>query len=114
MALAVYLYGRRIGTLQPGTGADYTFAYSEAVIENADRGAVVLSHSLPAQEEPFHPAATRAYSQALLPDSGRREELARELQVSVHDSYALRARVGRDCAGAVVILPEEERLESEE
>jgi serine/threonine-protein kinase HipA len=113
MALAVYLYGRRIGKLRPGTGADYTFAYSEAVIESADRGAVVLSHSLPAQEEPFGPAATRAYFEGLLPESGRREELARELQVSVHDSYALLARVGRDCAGAVVILPEEERLEGE-
>jgi serine/threonine-protein kinase HipA len=108
MALAVYLYGRRVGTLLPGTGADYAFAYSEAVVENADPGAVVLSHSLPVQGEPFDPAATRAYFEGLLPESGRREELARELQVSVHDSYALLARVGRDCAGAVVILPEDE------
>ncbi|HKF84080.1 MAG TPA: HipA domain-containing protein [Solirubrobacterales bacterium] len=113
MALAVYLYGRRVGTLQPGTATDYAFAYSETVVESADPGAVVLSHSLPVREEPFDPAATRAYFEGLLPESGRREELARELQVSVHDSYALLARVGRDCAGAVVILPEQERLESE-
>ncbi|HEX5990738.1 MAG TPA: HipA domain-containing protein [Solirubrobacterales bacterium] len=110
MALAVYLYGRRIGTLRPGTGTDYTFAYSREVVEEAGHGAIVLSHSLPAQEEPFDPVATRAYFEGLLPESGRREELARELQVSIHDSYALLARVGRDCAGAVVILPEEEDL----
>jgi serine/threonine-protein kinase HipA len=114
MALAVHLYGDRIGTLRPGTGTDYTFAYSEALIERASRGTIVLSHSLPVQEEPFDPAATRAYFEGLLPESGRREELARELQVSVHDSYALLAQVGRDCAGAVVILPEDEEPPTEE
>jgi len=110
MALAVYLYGDLIGTLQPGTGTDFTFTYSEQVVERAGLGAVVLSHSLPIREEAFDPAATRAYFEGLLPESGRREELARELQVSIHDSYALLARIGRDCAGAVVIVPEEEGL----
>lgn len=114
MALAVHLYGQRIGTLQPGTGADYTFAYTPAMIEQVGPGTVVLSHSLPVREEPFDPAATRAYFEGLLPESGRREELARELQVSINDSYALLARVGRDCAGAVVILPEDEPPPDEE
>lgn len=110
MALAVYLYGDRIGTLQPGTGTDFTFVYTEAVVERAGPEAIVLSHSLPVRAEPFDPAATRAYFEGLLPESGRREELARELQVSIHDSYALLARVGRDCAGAVVVVPEGETL----
>lgn len=114
MALAVHLYGRRIGTLQPGTGTDYTFAYSDDVVERAGRGAIVLSHSLPVQEGRFPPAAARAYFEGLLPESGRRDELARELQVSAHDSYALLARVGRDCAGAVVIAPEDELPQKEE
>ena len=75
MALAVYLYGDLIGTLQPGTGTDFTFTYSEQVVERAGLGAVVLSHSLPIQEEAFDPAATRAYFEGLLPESGRREDL---------------------------------------
>jgi serine/threonine-protein kinase HipA len=110
MALAVHLYGRRIGTLEPGTGTDFAFRYTEATVAGAGSGTIVLSNSLPVQEEAFDPAATRAYFEGLLPENSRREELARELQVSAQDSYALLARVGRDCAGAVVVLPEGEEI----
>ena len=108
MALAVHLYGTRIGTLEPGTGTDYSFSYSAETVRRAGEGAVVLSQSLPVRGDPFDPPATRSYFEGLLPESGRREELARELRVSVNDSYAILARIGRDCAGAVVLSPEEE------
>lgn len=108
MGLDVYLYGRKIGALEPATATDYTFEYSDAIVEEMAEGTIVLSQSLPVQAGPFGPPATRSYFEGLLPESARREELARELQVSVNDSYALLARTGRDCAGAVVIVPEEE------
>jgi serine/threonine-protein kinase HipA len=108
MGLDVYLYGEKIGALQPATATDYTFEYSESIVETVASGAIVLSQSLPVKSGPFDPLATRSYFEGLLPESTRREELARELQVSVNDSYALLARIGRDCAGAVVIAPENE------
>jgi serine/threonine-protein kinase HipA len=114
MALAVHLYGRRIGALHPGTGTDYTFEYDAAAVEAAGLGAIVLSQSLPVKTGAFDPAATRSYFEGLLPESARREELARELQVSVNDGYALLAKIGRDCAGAVVIVPESETPEDNE
>ncbi|HSC21023.1 MAG TPA: HipA domain-containing protein [Solirubrobacterales bacterium] len=110
MGLSVYLYGRKIGRLEPATATDYTFEYDDSIVKEVETGTVVLSQALPVQREAYDPLATRCYFEGLLPESSRREELARELRVSVNDSYALLARIGRDCAGAVVILPEGEML----
>ena len=51
MSLDVHLDGHRIGTLERGTGTDYTFAYTPEVISEAGEGAVVLSNSLPVRDE---------------------------------------------------------------
>jgi serine/threonine-protein kinase HipA len=108
MGLDVFLYGRKIGELEPATATDYTFRYDDTIVKEVSGGTIVLSQALPVRPEAFDPLTTRSYFEGLLPESMRREELARELQVSVNDSYALLARIGRDCAGAVVIVPEDE------
>lgn len=105
MSLTVSLKGSPIGTLHPGTGTDYTFEYTDEVVVGAGLDAIVLSQSLPVRKESFDPAATRSYFEGLLPESARRDEVARELRVSPHDSYRLLEEIGRDCAGAVVIAP---------
>lgn len=111
MSLAVHLRGARIGTLTQGTGTDYTFAYTPPVVTEAGQGAVVLSHSLPVREEPYGAIETRTFFEGLLPEHSRRDELARELRIDANDSYALLAAIGRDCAGAVVIVPDEEEAD---
>lgn len=107
MSLAVHLYGGRVGTLRPGTGTDYTFEYTAAIVEDAGKGAVVISHSLPVREEPYGAIETRTFFEGLLPESSRRDELARELRIDSNDTYALLGAIGRDCAGAIVIVPDE-------
>jgi serine/threonine-protein kinase HipA len=106
MSLDVYLHGVQIGILEAGTSTDYTFAYIQQTVEEAGLGAIVLSQSLPVREEPFDAMATRTFFEGLLPESARREEIATELRISPNDSYRLLEEIGRDCAGAVVILPE--------
>jgi len=108
MSLAVNLHGARIGTLSQSTATDYTFEYASRVVAEAGQGAVVLSHSLPVRDEPYGPIETRTFFEGLLPESSRRDELARELRLDSNDSYALLAAIGRDCAGAIVIVPAEE------
>ena len=105
MSLDVYLYGARIATLEPGTGTDYTLSYTPETVSGAGEGTIVLSQSLPVREEPFDAIATRAFFEGLLPESTRREEIATELRISPNDSYRLLEEIGRDCAGAVVIVP---------
>jgi serine/threonine-protein kinase HipA len=105
MSLDVYLHGVQVGILEAGISTDYTFAYTQQTVEEAGLGAIVLSQSLPVREEPFDPIATRTFFEGLLPESTRREEIATELRISPNDSYRLLEEIGRDCAGAVVILP---------
>lgn len=111
MSLAVHLQGSRIGTLRPGTGTDYAFEYTPEVVVAAGDGTVVLSHALPVREEPYGAIETRTFFEGLLPESSRREELARELRIDANDSYALLAAIGRDCAGAVAVVPDAAGLE---
>lgn len=108
MSLDVYLYGERIGALFPAGEDGYRFAYSADCLERFGRGTGLLSTSLPTTEERFSADATRAFVEGLLPEGMRRLKLARELDVDPGDGYALLAELGRDCAGGVVFLPQEE------
>jgi serine/threonine-protein kinase HipA len=106
--LVVYLGDARVGTLHAGAGpAEYLFAY-DASIGVSRSGAIVLSVSLPVQPEPYGPDRARPFFDGLLPERGVREQLAGNLRIDPDNSFELFARIGRDCAGAVVILPEGE------
>lgn len=108
MSLDVHLDGSRVGTLTRAAGADYFFAYAPETVAAAGEGAVVLSNSLPVRVQPYEPLETRSFFDGLLPEDSRRNEIARELRIDAGDGYALLAEIGRDCAGAVVIVPEGE------
>lgn len=105
MSLDVHLDGRLIGVLERATGTDYAFAYTPEVVAEAGAGTVVLSNSLPVRAGAFGSIETRAFFDGLLPEESRRNEIARELRLDAGDGYALLAEIGRDCAGAVVIVP---------
>ncbi len=108
MVLAVHLHGARIGTMRRAAGTDYTFEYAPEVVEEAGEGAILLSHSMPVRADAYGPIETRVFFEGLLPEQARREELARELRLDANDSYAVLAAIGRDCAGAIVIVPDED------
>jgi len=114
MSLDVYLNRTQIGKLTQTAGTDYVFTYAPAIVSAAGEDAIVLSNSLPVREEPYDAIATRAFFDGLLPEDARRDEIARELRIGSSDSYGLLAEIGRDCAGAVVIVPEGASLALEE
>lgn len=105
MSLDVYLHGAKVAVLEPGTGTDYTLAYTPETVAAAGEGAIVLSQSLPVRAETYDPIATRTFFEGLLPESARRQQIATELKISPNDSYRLLEKIGRDCAGAIVIFP---------
>jgi serine/threonine-protein kinase HipA len=107
VCLDVYLYGERIGKLSR-SGGGYEFAYSKNCLEWFGAGVAVLSTSLPTRDEPYSSDGTKAFVEGLLPEGMRRLKLARELGVDPGDGYALIAKVGRDCAGGVVFLPQDD------
>ncbi len=104
-ALAVYLADKRIGTITPSRDAQYVFAYTPEIVA-AVRGEAVLSMSLPVRAELFDEVASRPFFEGILPEGDIREQIAARLKLSRQNSFGLLAALGRDCAGAVVIMPE--------
>ena len=94
--LEVWLQGAHIGTLSQIDGR-LSFAYA--------LGATApLSQSLPIRPEPFDDRATRPFFAGLLPEGGKRKQIAKTLQVSTQNDYALLDSLGGECAGAVTLL----------
>ena len=94
--LEVWLLGAHIGTLSQIEGR-LSFAYTSGA-------SAQLSQSLPIQPEPFGDRATRPFFAGLLPEGGKRKQIAKTLQVSTQNDYALLDSLGGECAGAVTLL----------
>ena len=94
--LEVWLLGARIGTLSQVDGR-ISFAYATAAT-------TPLSQSLPIRPEPFDDRATRPFFAGLLPEGGKRKQIAKTLQVSAQNDYALLDSLGGECAGAITLL----------
>lgn len=94
--LEVWLLGAHVGTLSQIDGR-LSFAY-------ASGATTALSQSLPIRPEPFDDRATRPFFAGLLPEGGKRKQIAKTLQVSNQNEYALLESLGGECAGAVTLL----------
>lgn len=99
MSLLV-LWDTEIGRLErtDERSREYAFRYTRL-------DARPISLSLPVREEPFSPADSRPFFEALLPEGALREQIAQELRLAPSDGYGLLERLGRDCAGALQIVP---------
>jgi serine/threonine-protein kinase HipA len=99
--LGVWLSADRLGTLELSDGR-LNFRYDPAWLSRP--GAVALSHSLPLGPERFDDHRTRPFFAGLLPEGRLRAVLARQLQVSRENDFALLDQIGGECAGAVTLL----------
>lgn len=105
LRLVVLLNTRRIGLLEKSaTGAVY-FQYDSAWL--ADSNATQISHSLPLSEERYSGAPVEAYFENLLPEGTEiRRKIAARIQADSDDPFDLLSIIGRDCVGAVQLLPD--------
>jgi serine/threonine-protein kinase HipA len=99
--LNVWLFAHHVGTLALLEGR-LSFRYAADWLAQGD--AVALSVSLPLQAEPFDDRRTRPFFAGLLPEGQLRRLLARRLQVSGQNDFALLDHIGGECAGAVTLL----------
>ena len=70
----------------------------------APHATVPLSQSLPIRPDAFDDRETRPFFAGLLPEGGTRKQIAKTLQVSAQNDYALLDSLGGECAGAVTLL----------
>jgi len=110
--------GQRVGTWAVDRGT-HRFTYERSWLDSPQRRALSLSLPLTPALEIRGPAVAN-YFDNLLPDNERiRERLGRRFKTGSTDAFALLEAIGRDCVGAVQLLPESaepkgwDRLESE-
>jgi serine/threonine-protein kinase HipA len=97
--------GTETGRLEEDGRGRLRFAYDRAWLARPD--AVALSHSLPLVDGAQCEGPSRTYFAGLLPEGPVRSAAAARAGVGVDDDLGLLAALGRDCAGAVRLLPAE-------
>lgn len=101
--LIVYLNGVRVGLLSDAE--ESVFVYDPDWLSSGP--GYPLSRQLPLRAEPFSERAVRAFFSGLLPEAEPRDRVASILGVSSGNDFAILARIGGDCAGAISLVPED-------
>src|SRR5690606_18824081 len=112
-ALHLWMNGEFVGTwgVRPHVGE--TVQYDDNWVSSEQGRPLSLSLPFTPGNQPHRGGAVRAYFENLLPDSKNiRERVARRFQAGSTDAFALLAEIGRDCAGALQILPVDASPES--
>jgi serine/threonine-protein kinase HipA len=118
--LHVYLHDRLVGALtRPDEQLlDFTFTYYRDYLAAADSDddrddvagtARPISLSLALRAEPYAGAVARNWFANLLPEGAARQHLAAQFGLTVQDDFGLLGAIGRECAGAVSLWPQDQQ-----
>jgi serine/threonine-protein kinase HipA len=104
--LGVWLYGTCIGDLTEPRRDRMRFEFTEEAESRFRAGSLVFSAALPIDtlRKP-NGLAVRAFFHELLPEGEARDAIEKKFMIARGDDFGLLEAIGRDCAGAVVILP---------
>jgi serine/threonine-protein kinase HipA len=106
--LNVYLDGILTGLLRQSSQGRLSFTYDEGY--QNDPSGPPLSLSMPKATTAHPHKPVHAFVSGLLPDSPPAlQRLGRKYGVSANNPFALLRHIGRDAAGAVQVLPQEDR-----
>jgi serine/threonine-protein kinase HipA len=108
-ALAIWMYERQIGLLSRQRGV-LSFAYTPEALE-LGAGLPLLSVSMPTRSRRYSGDLPTAFFDGLLPEGEARRMIAYDFGVNDDDVLGLLRAIGRDCAGALVIVPEGTNLD---
>jgi serine/threonine-protein kinase HipA len=115
MPASIRLYGLPVGVLDVARDGDLSFRYEQGWLERTQLPHHPLSLALPLSPDPYQHDRAGPFFDGLLPDSQQtREALARYLQVDATDDYALLYQLGRDCPGAVTVMPLDDEVIADE
>lgn len=103
-ALDVWLHGAKIGSLSRH-GGTLSFQYDTGVVAGGG-GRPLLSVSMPTRARPYRGQLPFAFFDGLLPEGEARRMIAHDFGLEDRDTFGLLEVLGRDCAGALVIIPE--------
>jgi serine/threonine-protein kinase HipA len=105
--LLVLANGEALGRLERMTNASLRFRYEESWV--ASHPNLPISRQLPVQEKAYSGGAVEAYFENLLPDNEEiRGKIAATFGMTEVSPFAILARLGKDCVGALQFVPEGE------
>lgn len=99
--LGVLLHQRPVAVLERSADGHLRLTY----LPTAERA---LSLALPVRAEPYEDAQLLPFFEGLLPEGRVRDQLATRFRIEPADVFGLLREFGRECAGAVTVLPEAE------
>ena len=103
--LNVYLNGRIVGQLRRSSSGAIDFCYDQRWLDWSR--AIPVSLSLPLREDRYIGAPVAAVFENLLPDNPDvRRRVAERSRADGSDAYSLLAAIGRDCVGALQVIPD--------
>lgn len=104
--LNVFWDERLVGRLSATRTGRLRFCYSPTWLTHPD--ALPVSFSLPLQSEEFGSEASTNFFENILPEEDARDALAQAAKLNKKDVFSFLKKFGRECAGALIILPEDE------
>lgn len=102
--LHVWMHGRHIATINESRRR-MKLTY---VAGAAQLGVPLVSVAMPMSSNAYPDKIVRPFFHGLLPEGDARQMIAYDFDVAANDDFALLAQLGRDCAGALVVLPPDE------
>jgi len=105
-SLAVWMNGERVGEWRIDRRGMHEFRYEETWLSSADARPISLSMPLQPPDAPYRNDLVEGFFDNLLPDA---IEIRRRIQArfgaATTSAFDLLAEIGRDCVGAVQLLP---------
>lgn len=98
--MTVWYRDQRVGELKPNQNGDFLFSYDDAWINGKDSFPISLSLPLGTSIDQNR---ANAFFSNLLPEGPGKEQLCRQLGISLDNRYETLKAIGRDCAGALMI-----------
>jgi serine/threonine-protein kinase HipA len=108
LALGLWMNGQRIGAWHINPNGDHELRYDPDWVESPLGRPVSLSMPLRPASVPYRGAVVHNFFENLLPENRAiRQRIARRFQTTA-DAFDLLGEIGRDCVGALQLLPIEQ------
>lgn len=104
-SLDIWIYGELVARITERRTGKFQLRYTDAALEQWTVGRPLLSVSMPLAPSPYPPGVVGPFLEGLLPEGEARVVLEERYGIRRGDVAGLLAEIGRDCAGAVVVLP---------
>lgn len=105
--LSVWMNGEKVGLWHAGGQVGHRFVYDDSWLQSEYARPISLSMPLRVSREPYR-KGVEAFFEGLLPDNRSiRERIQRRYRTRSARAFDLLAEIGRDCVGALQLLPED-------